>query len=295
MIKRNKIKVFENPIIKNVSKIITWFVLVFLVLFACLLIYNIITSKIYEIRGQKYEPEVALYTIISPSMEPNINVYDVVVTKKVKDFSTINAGDVITFISTSSLGDGLTVTHRVIDVVKTEDDIKFRTKGDNNQIADSSLASSKNVMGKVLVKIPWVGHVQFLLQSKAGWLFALLVPAVLIVIHDVYKVIRLSSVKQKVSESIKEKGEDEELIEKKDKLKKELKVKYEKKKYDDIPYIKTDPPQKVEEVSENKDIDIKKAINKSKKIKKDIDLDDVRAKLAEINELEDNFKLPKSK
>ena len=215
MNKKNKL--FNNPILKMIAKILSWVLLVLLVLVAGLLIHNIVSSKIYEIRGQKYEPEIALYSIISPSMEPNINVYDVVVTKKVKDFSTIKEGDVITFISTSTLGEGLTITHRVKDVVKTDDDIKFRTQGDNNQIPDSSLASSKNVLGKVLFKVPWVGHIQFFLQSKGGWLFALLIPAMLIVAYDVYKVIRLSNVKQKVNESIKEKEEDPNLVEKKEK------------------------------------------------------------------------------
>ena len=223
MKKQNKL--FNNPILKNVAKILSWILLIFLILIAGLLIYNIISSKIYEIRGQKYEPEIALYTIISPSMEPNIKVYDVVVTKKIKDFSKIKEGDVITFISTSSLGEGLTVTHRVKSVITTEDDIKFRTQGDNNPIPDSSLASSKNVLGKVIFKVPWVGHIQFMLQSKGGWLFALLIPAMIVVIYDVYKVIRLSSVKQKVSDSIKEDVEDEELIEKKEKLKKQLQEK----------------------------------------------------------------------
>ena len=228
MKKQNSI--FKNPIVKTVTKILSWIVLSFLILLAGLLIYNIVSSKLYEIRGQKYEPELALYTIISPSMEPNINVYDVVVTKKVKDFNSIKEGDVITFVSTSTLGEGLTVTHRVIEVVKTEDDIKFRTQGDNNPVADSSLASSKNVMGKVLFKIPWIGHVQFFLQSKGGWLFALLIPAMAIVIYDIFKVLRLSNIKQKVNVSIKDNPEDEELTNKKEKLKKELQDKFKKNK-----------------------------------------------------------------
>ena len=32
--------------------------------------------------GKKYEPLISLYTIVSPSMEPNIRVYDVIITKK---------------------------------------------------------------------------------------------------------------------------------------------------------------------------------------------------------------------
>lgn len=220
-------KFFSNPVIKIITKTISWVILAILVLFAGLLIYNIVSSKIYEIRGQKYEPEISLYTIISPSMEPNINVYDVVITKKVRDFSTIKEGDVITFISSSSLGEGLTVTHRVKSIIKTENDIKFRTQGDNNPIPDSALASSSNVLGKVIFKIPWIGHIQFLLQSKGGWLFALLIPAMIVVVYDIVKVIRLSDIKQKVNEASKDKPEDSALIEKKEKLKNDLKKKYE--------------------------------------------------------------------
>lgn len=316
--------VFKNPIFKTVTKILSWIVLSFLILLAGLLIYNIVSSKLYEIRGQKYEPELALYTIISPSMEPNINVYDVVVTKKVKDFSTVKEGDVITFVSTSTLGEGLTVTHRVIEVVKTEDDIKFRTQGDNNPIADSSLASSKNVMGKVLFKIPWIGHIQFFLQSKGGWLFALLIPAMAIVIYDVFKVIRLSNIKQKVNNTITDKVEDEELTQKKETLKKELQDKYEKNKIVGIKkketeiekveevnneeaqkvkvekveniekkeqqvesYIETAPPEKVNEVYENNNIDINKVLKNIDKIEKEEEEFNINNIMANISKLED--------
>ena len=309
MNKKNKL--FNNPILKMIAKILSWVLLVLLVLVAGLLIYNIVSSKIYEIRGQKYEPEIALYTIISPSMEPNINVYDVVVTKKVKDFSTIKEGDVITFISTSTLGEGLTITHRVKDVVKTDDDIKFRTQGDNNQIPDSSLASSKNVLGKVLFKVPWVGHIQFFLQSKGGWLFALLIPAMIIVCYDIYKVIRLSNVKQKVNESIKEKEEDPNLVEKKEKLKKDLQEKYEdKKEIISTPneetnkpkevesYIATSKPEKVSAVLENNKIDINKVMQNIDKIEKEeeeFDINNVMKNISKLEDTEDDFELPKMK
>lgn len=309
MNKKNKL--FNNPILKMIAKILSWVLLVLLVLIAGLLIYNIVSSKIYEIRGQKYEPEIALYTIISPSMEPNINVYDVVVTKKVKDFSTIKEGDVITFISTSTLGEGLTITHRVKDVVKTDDDIKFRTQGDNNQIPDSSLASSKNVLGKVLFKVPWVGHIQFFLQSKGGWLFALLIPAMIIVCYDIYKVIRLSNVKQKVNDSIKEKEEDPNLVEKKEKLKKDLQEKYEdKKEIISTPneetnkpkevesYIATSKPEKVSAVLENNKIDINKVMQNIDKIEKEeeeFDISNVMKNISKLEDTEDDFELPKMK
>ena len=235
-----KSSIFNNPILKVITKTISWVLLGSLVLIAGLLIYYVVSAKIAEIKGEKYQPAFSLYTIISPSMEPNINVYDVVVTRKV-DPKTINEGDVITFISSSSLGEGLTITHRVKSKIITENDVKFRTQGDNNKVADSALVQSNNVLGKVIFKIPYLGHLQFLLQSKGGWIFILLIPAMIVVLYDVIKVIRLSSVKQKVEDTIKEVPENPEKKKKQERLKKELEARYYKDKKleeEEIPVVK---------------------------------------------------------
>ncbi len=216
---------FNNRIVKTVLKVLSWIVLIFLILLATILIYYVVSSKIYEAKGKKFEPLISLYTIISPSMEPNINVYDVVLTKKVKS-EEVKEGDVITFISSSTLGEGLTITHRVKSVIKTEGDIKFRTQGDNNPIPDSALVTSNNLLGKVVFIIPFLGYIQFMLQSKSGWLFFLLIPAIIVVIYDVVKVIKLSNVKQRLNETLKEEEKDEVLVEKQEKLKEELKEKF---------------------------------------------------------------------
>ena len=216
---------FNNRIVKTVLKVLSWIVLIFLILLATILIYYVVSSKIYEAKGKKYEPLISLYTIISPSMEPNINVYDVVLTKRVKP-EEVKEGDVITFISSSTLGEGLTITHRVKSVIKTEGDIKFRTQGDNNPIPDSALVTSNNLLGKVVFTIPFLGYIQFMLQSKSGWLFFLLIPAIIVVIYDVVKVIKLSNVKQRLNETLKEEEKDEIPVEKQEKLKEELKEKF---------------------------------------------------------------------
>lgn len=301
-------KIFSNPILKIITKIISWVLLIFLILIAGILIFNVICTKIYEIKGQKYEPAISLYTIISPSMEPNINVYDVVVTTKVTDFSTIKEGDVITFVSNSSLGDGLTITHRVKTVLATENGIKFRTQGDNNPIPDSSLVNEENVLGKVAFKIPWIGHIQFLLQSKGGWLFALLIPAAIVVIYDIVKVMRLSNIKQKVGETMTEEPRDTVLEEKQKTLKENLMNKYEQEivvdntsktiekvvATEEVPLVQE---QKVEKV-ENVDIDmntIMKNIENIEKEQEDINIDKIMSNISRINEEEEDLELPKTK
>ena len=271
---------FNNRIVKLITKVISWIVLIFLILLATILIYYVVTSKIYEIKGKKYEPLVSLYTIISPSMEPNINVYDVVITKKTKA-EDIKEGDVITFISSSTLGEGLTITHRVKSVIKTEGDVKFRTQGDNNPIPDSALVTSNNLLGKVVFTIPFLGYIQFMLQSKSGWLFCLLIPAIIVVVYDVIKVIKLSSVKQRLNETLKEEPKDEELIEKQEKLKNDLRQKFDhietkmdgKTESEDDKTIDSIEEQKENEIKLPQIVENNQVINKEFKFE-NLDIDD---------------------
>jgi len=230
-------------------------------------------------------------------MEPNINVYDVVVTKRV-DTNTINEGDIITYVSTSSLGEGLTITHRVISKIITDDDVKFRTKGDNNNVADSALVSSENVLGKVIFKIPYLGHLQFLLQSKSGWIFLLLIPAMIVVLYDVIKVIRLSNVKQKVEESIKEQPENMDLKNKQSKLKEDLKEKYESSNVEEksTPTIKEEKTNKIkDEINNNMPSgDLNRILNNIKKLNdENIDVPKMISNIENIEE--DSIDLPKLK
>ena len=113
-------------------------VIVIIILIGSFLIYYFVSIKIYEKKGANYKPPIAMYMIISKSMIPNINVYDVVVDQKVTNINNIKVNDVITFVSKSPMSYNYIVTHRVIDISKTSDGIALLTKGDNNKIADEA-------------------------------------------------------------------------------------------------------------------------------------------------------------
>lgn len=203
-------------IIKFISTVVSWTALVILIILALFLAYYMIGSKLAAQKGEKFEPIVSLYTIISPSMTPNINVWDVVVAKQVNKPEEVKVGDVITFISTSSISRGMTITHRVIEVVEDENGVAYRTKGDNNLSPDTSPAKYDNVIGKVILRIPSLGRVQDLLANKGGWLIAILLPALFIIISDILKVFKLTGVKNKI-----EQIDETEKINKKNKMRKE--------------------------------------------------------------------------
>lgn len=203
-------------IFKFITSVISWTALVILILLALFLAYYTISTSVFSKKGEKYEPFVSLYTIVSGSMEPNINIYDVVLSKKVKSPNDIKVGDVITFISTSSISKGMTITHRVIEVTKNENGVAYRTKGDNNISPDTAPAEYNNVIGKVVLRVPQLGRVQSFLGTQGGWLIVIVIPALIIIISDILKIFQLAGVKNKI-----EKIEEEDKKRKLEKIEKE--------------------------------------------------------------------------
>ena len=192
-------KKFKIPssliIIKN---IISWTIIFILAIIATFLMYYIIRTKFSNIKGQAYEPSFSMYTIISPSMVPNINVYDVIVSKKVDDINTIKIGDIITFISKSNLSSGMTITHRVIDIIEDDGMIKLKTQGDNNLSPDPSYVNKDNLIGKVVIRIPKIGRLQRFILGSGGWLLFIVIPGLLLVFFDVKKLFKLKQTQNKL-------------------------------------------------------------------------------------------------
>ena len=183
-VKNNKVLQIINKILKFIS----WVVLIALLILAGFLIYYVVMAKQAEKKGADYKPPMALYTIISPSMVPNINVYDVVFNVKVNDPNTLEVGDIITFVSSDSYMKGMIITHRIVDKYVTNEGVQFKTKGDANVEADSSLVYEENVIGKVLFKIPQLGRVQLA-----------------VIAYDIFKLFRLLILKKQ----LKNKDEDD--------------------------------------------------------------------------------------
>lgn len=140
--------------------------------------------------GTNRAPLFGAYVIISPSMVPNINVLDAVVTKRV-DADKLKKNDVITFTSQDPRHSGITVTHRIVGIKKTESgNYAYRTKGDNNNVEDQTLVSYDKVIGKVIFRIPYIGYLQQLLNTQFGWLVVIVIPCLFIISSDIVKLIK---------------------------------------------------------------------------------------------------------
>lgn len=189
-------KIKRKKVFKMIYKIISYTIICILMSIAAFLIFYVISGKIAQKQGKK--PLFGLYTIISPSMTGTLNVYDVAFTMRV-DTDKLKEGDIITFYSTNSFFGGTPITHRIIEVVNVPNSGKmFRVKGDANPKADEEKVIPSNVVGKVMFKIPQLGRVQFFLASKGGWIIAIMIPALVIISYDIYKIFRLFLLKSKL-------------------------------------------------------------------------------------------------
>ena len=102
------------------------------------------------------------YNVISPSMEPEYLVGDLIYVKEV-DPTTIKEGDVITFVVNEDLVVG---THRVVRV--DAENQRFYTKGDANDIEDQNPVHFNNVIGVPQFSIPKLGYVSDFVQNPPG-------------------------------------------------------------------------------------------------------------------------------
>ncbi len=197
-----KKKYNRKYIFKYLSTICSWTLFIYLFLIAVFLIFYFVNIKI--INKDKISQPISIYTIISGSMIPTIDVYDVVINIKIDKPQDIKEGDIITFISESSISKDLTVTHRVKDIQVVNGEYQYTTKGDNNIVQDSAPATFEKVIGKAVLRLPQLGRIQAFIASKFGWLVIVILPALYIILKDVIKLIRIGKL-QKASKLEKEK------------------------------------------------------------------------------------------
>ena len=116
--------------------------------------------------------------ILTGSMRPGMPEGTLVVIKETKA-SDLKEGDVITFLPSQAKE---YVTHRI---KRVNDDGTFTTKGDANNTEDIKSVSEKQIAGKVIFKILYLGAIFMFIQKNAVLVIVLL--AFILFIPDVVR------------------------------------------------------------------------------------------------------------
>ena len=95
------------------------------------------------------------YIVMTGSMEPNYNIGDLIIIRETP-IQDLKVGDVINFISSNKKD---TITHRITEIVEENNEIRFKTKGDNNNSVDNELVHANQIQGTLIFKISKLGSI----------------------------------------------------------------------------------------------------------------------------------------
>lgn len=139
--------------------------------------------------------------VLTDSMLPKISSGDLIICKTI-DPEDVKVGDVISFFDPAGNGTSV-VTHRVIELVEENGEIKWRTKGDNNNTEDRKLVPFENLVGIYTEsRIVGAGHVAMFLQTTPGFLICVGCPLVLLVGYDMLRRKKFDKAKQEDTDAL---------------------------------------------------------------------------------------------
>jgi len=108
-------------------------------------------------------------------MEPAIPVGSIVMIKPVNT-EILKIGDIICF----KLSEPTSITHRISNIT----DEGFTTKGDANEDTDQWIVKKENVIGKLILTIPYFVYIGYFVRTPIGLILLIVLPASLIIIIE---------------------------------------------------------------------------------------------------------------
>ena len=170
-------------IVKKILKTLLIAIIITEVVFMCFIMIFKMSGKNPTVFGYQF------YVIVSPSMEPQLSVGDVILSKKYTD-QPIEEGDVITFLGTEGSLRGKVVTHQVIKVEEINGNTSITTKGLANNVEDPQITKS-DVLSVMEYKTVVFGFIYRLITSTPGFIFLILLPLLSLIASEIYRLAKI--------------------------------------------------------------------------------------------------------
>ena len=158
---------------------------------------------------------IRVLSIQTESMYPTLLPGDLIFDVSVKDPSTLQEGDIITYWTVIN-GERVLNTHTIYEIFDGGDYYIFGTKGDNNTAADPLTVHESEIVGKYAFRIGGLGKVFDYLQTSTGFLIVVVIPVLLFFLFYLVQFFRVLFEYQNVKNRIKyeqERGRTEDLLE----------------------------------------------------------------------------------
>ncbi len=159
----------------KILKAIYYILIAFLVLIVLLLVVSV-----FPISGN-----VKFMVVQSGSMAPAIKMGSIVMVKPSDEY---RINDVISFGEMTKTK--WPTTHRIYDIKIVGGTPVYITKGDTNNAPDPKQVSGKEIIGKVLFDIPYLGYAVNFAKKPIGFALIIIVPAAVIVVDEIKKIFK---------------------------------------------------------------------------------------------------------
>lgn len=171
-IRENKIK----KIISALPRKVLWLILILMI------IYNVINT-VYGVFNKKLDLRIGkatMYTTEDKTMIPTIKTNDLIITKKCQP-DDLNLQDIIIFDE-----NGITKIQRITKIQGHGENSYYTTKGDNNYHNNNVIIEYNQIKGKFEKRIPLLGLIVKMLQSKITTVFVIIILVLLFVFNMRY-------------------------------------------------------------------------------------------------------------
>ena len=139
--------------------------------------------------------------VLTDSLYPLIESGDLIICHTAEP-EDIAVNDVISFFDPAGNGSSI-VTHRVIEVIKEDGQITWRTKGDNNNTEDRMLVPADKLVAVYEgTRLAGFGNVAMFMQTTPGLIVCVVLPIVLLVGFDVIRRRRYDQAKQQDTDAL---------------------------------------------------------------------------------------------
>lgn len=170
-------KKFLN-ILKGLYKFFKIILTIIIILIVCVILIQKVFNNKISIGGYR------IFTVVSPSMEPDYKVYDIIVSKKTET-SNLKIGDDIVYLGKKGDFNNKIITHRIIDILNDENSYTITTQGIANTAPDPEINETQ-VYGKVILRSKILSFLSRILNSTIGFYCLILIPTSLLIIAEIF-------------------------------------------------------------------------------------------------------------
>lgn len=170
-------KIWDNPFVRfivGLLKVLVWIAVILIVLLIAIqrLFNNRVSLGSYR-----------MFTIVTGSMLPEYEIYDVIIVKETSP-EEIQVGDDVAYLGDEGDYDNKIITHRITKKRVENGQYYFTTQGMANQVADPEI-SADQIYGKVVYRPQVLTRLSHILNNSYGLYFLIIVPIAFLIFLEI--------------------------------------------------------------------------------------------------------------